>query len=158
MFKKLPIDGAVGQHIPAKNTNMHDKRKMLLLPQSDKHCRMPTLPERALLVKLYYCNSKNAAAAVRISPSQEAMTWTDVGVSSLKHDGKIREIRQLGVLPGRGRKRVNTAVVEDITTAVVEASSESLYGAVSVWTISRTLGMAYSTVRHIMRKILNFYP
>ncbi|GFT18129.1 uncharacterized protein TNCV_182971 [Trichonephila clavipes] len=65
---------------------------------------------------------------------------------------------RLGILPGRGRKRVNTFIVEDTATAVVEASSESLLGTVSVQTVSRTFDMPYSTVRHIMRKILNFYP
>ncbi|GFT55294.1 hypothetical protein TNCV_4611621 [Trichonephila clavipes] len=38
---------------------------MLFLPQSDKHCIMPMLTERALLVKLYYRNSENAAASVK---------------------------------------------------------------------------------------------
>ena len=62
------------------------------------------------------------------------------------------------VLPGRGRKRIRTTIVEDVTTAVVEASSKSLHGTVSVPTISRTLDVPYSTVHHIMRRALNFYP
>ncbi|GFX70627.1 DUF4817 domain-containing protein [Trichonephila clavipes] len=71
---------------------------------------------------------------------------------------KFKKTGQLGVLPGKGRKRVNIAFVEDIATAVVAASSESLHGTPSVPSISRTLDMLYSIVRHIMRKILNFYP
>ncbi|GFY24865.1 uncharacterized protein TNCV_2690561 [Trichonephila clavipes] len=63
---------------------------------------------------------------------------------------------QLGVLPGRKRKRIDTTVEEHIASAVVEASSESPNGTYSVPTISRTLDMPCSTVRH-MRKILNFY-
>ncbi|GFX50178.1 DUF4817 domain-containing protein [Trichonephila clavipes] len=71
---------------------------------------------------------------------------------------KFEKTGQLGVIPGGGRKRVNTTVVENIATAVMEASSESLslHGTVSVPKVSRTLNMSYSTVRH-MRKILNFY-
>ncbi|GFY02073.1 hypothetical protein TNCV_5099341 [Trichonephila clavipes] len=65
---------------------------------------------------------------------------------------------ELGVLSRRGQKRDKTAVVEDIATAVVKASTESLHGIVSIPTISRTLDMSYSSVRHIKRNILNFYP
>ncbi|GFT69587.1 uncharacterized protein TNCV_1298191 [Trichonephila clavipes] len=71
---------------------------------------------------------------------------------------KFEKPRQLGVLPGRGRKIVNTAVVQDIATAVMKASSESLHGTLSVPAILRTLYMPYFPVRHIMCKILNFYP
>lgn len=49
---------------------------------------------------------------------------------------------QLGVLPGRGRKWVFTAIVENMATAVVEASTESFHGSVSVPNILLTLDMA----------------
>ncbi|GFT14904.1 uncharacterized protein TNCV_3483531 [Trichonephila clavipes] len=71
---------------------------------------------------------------------------------------KFEKSGQLDVLPGKGRKRVNTAVAENFATAVVEASNESLHGTVRIPIISRTLNMLYSTVRHIMCKTLNFYP
>ncbi|GFV87389.1 hypothetical protein TNCV_4033611 [Trichonephila clavipes] len=71
---------------------------------------------------------------------------------------KFEKTKQLGVLPRIGRKRDKTAVVEDIATVVVEASTESLHRIVSEPTISRTLYIPYSTARHIMRNILNFYP
>ncbi|GFY16674.1 uncharacterized protein TNCV_2787981 [Trichonephila clavipes] len=45
---------------------------------------------------------------------------------------KFKETEQLDVLPGSGRKRVNTAVLEDIATTVVEVSRESLHGTVNV--------------------------
>lgn len=138
---------------------MHNKRNMLFVLQSDEHCRMPTLVEKALLVKLYYCNGENAAAAVREFrrlKKQRRGPMSDRALRDMMV--KFERTGQLGVLPGRGRKRVNSAVVEDVATAVVEGSSESLHGSVSVPTISRTLDMPYSTVRHIMRRILNFYP
>ncbi|GFX89142.1 DUF4817 domain-containing protein [Trichonephila clavipes] len=59
---------------------------------------------------------------------------------------KFEKTGQLGILPGRGRKRINTAVVEDITTAIVEEGNESLHGTVSGPTISHTLDMPYSSV------------
>ncbi|GFW57021.1 hypothetical protein TNCV_3473041 [Trichonephila clavipes] len=64
---------------------------------------------------------------------------------------KFEKPGELGVLSGRGRKRVNTAIVEDIATVVVEASSESFYGTVSEPTVSSTLDMPYSTVRHMCK-------
>ncbi|GBN54343.1 hypothetical protein AVEN_211422-1 [Araneus ventricosus] len=45
-----------------------------------------------------------------------------------------------------------------LATAVVEASSQSVHGSVSVPIVSRVLDMPYSTVRKILRRILNFYP
>ncbi|GFX61575.1 chimeric ERCC6-PGBD3 protein [Trichonephila clavipes] len=97
---------------------------MLFLPQLDKHCRMPTLPERALLVKLYYCNSENAATAVRQFHCLKKQRHGLMSVRALKDVMvKFEKTGQLGVLPGRGRKRVNTTIVEDIVTVEVEASS-----------------------------------
>ncbi|GFW55663.1 DUF4817 domain-containing protein [Trichonephila clavipes] len=101
---------------------------------------------------------ENAAAAVRefrrlkkqrCGPVLES-AFSDVMV-------KFEKTVQLDVLPGRGPKGVNTTVVENIATAVEEASSKSFPGTVSVSTISHTLDMPYSTDRHIIRKILNFY-
>ncbi|GFY22107.1 uncharacterized protein TNCV_3297511 [Trichonephila clavipes] len=57
----------------------------------------------------------------------------------------------------RLKKQRRGPISENIATAVVEGSSESLHGTVRVLTISRTLVMPYSTGRHIMREILNFY-
>ena len=141
-------DGAAGPHTAATYANVtHDKRKMLFVPLSDEYCSMPTLPERALLVKLYYRNGENAAAAVREFRRLKKQRRGPMSERALRDMmGKFERTGQLGVLPGRGRKRVNTVVVEDIATAVVEASRESLHGTVSVPTISRTLDMPYSTV------------
>lgn len=61
-------------------------------------------------------------------------------------------------MTGREGKCVFNAIAEIITTAVAEESTESAHGSVSVLTVSRTLDIPYSTVRHIMRAIRNFYP
>ncbi|GFX61653.1 hypothetical protein TNCV_2590961 [Trichonephila clavipes] len=45
----------------------------------------------------------------------------------------------LGIFPGRRRKRVNTTVVGDIATAVVEANSEPVHGTINIPTISNSL-------------------
>ncbi|GFU93744.1 DUF4817 domain-containing protein [Trichonephila clavipes] len=120
----------------------------MLMPQSDKYCTIPTLPERAFLVKMYYCNFENAAAVVREFRRLKKQRCGPMLERTLKNmKAKFEKTGQLGILLGRRRKRVNTTVVEDIATAVVEARSESLHGTASVPTISRTLDMPYSTVQ-----------
>ncbi|GBN31554.1 hypothetical protein AVEN_252175-1 [Araneus ventricosus] len=59
---------------------------------------------------------------------------------------------------GRGWKQIPSSSVEDVATAVVEASSQSPHGTVSVPVVSRVFYMPYSTVRKLLRRILNFYP
>ncbi|GFW42832.1 histone-lysine N-methyltransferase SETMAR [Trichonephila clavipes] len=99
----------------------------VVLATSIKHCIMPTLPESALLVKLYYRNNENAAAAdkeFRRLKKQRCGLMSECALKDMMV--KSEKAGQLGVLPGRERKRTNSAVVEGIATAVVEVSSESL--------------------------------
>ncbi|GBM58576.1 hypothetical protein AVEN_222801-1 [Araneus ventricosus] len=71
---------------------------------------------------------------------------------------KFETTRQLGILPGRGRKQIPSSIFEDVATVVVEASNWSPHGSVSVPVVSLVLDMPHSTVRKILRRILNFYP
>ena len=120
---------------------------------------MSSLPERALLVKLYYRNDENAAAAVREFPRLKEQRRKPMSEQALRDiTVTFKRTGQLGVLSGRRKKRVRTSIVEHVATAVVEASSESLHGTVSVPTISHTLDVPYSTIRQIMCRVLNFYP
>ncbi|GFX14238.1 DUF4817 domain-containing protein [Trichonephila clavipes] len=120
---------------------------------------MPTLPAKALLVKLFYRNSENAEIPVREFSRLKKQRHGPMSTRALKYMVvKFEKTRQLGVLSRRGRKRENTAVVEDIATEIVEANTESLQEIVSVPIISRTLDMPYSPVRHIMYNIFNFNP
>ncbi|GBL99027.1 hypothetical protein AVEN_227535-1 [Araneus ventricosus] len=70
---------------------------------------------------------------------------------------KFETTVQLGILPGRGRKQIPSSSVEDVATVVIETSSQSPHGSVSVPVVSRVLDMSYSTVGKILRRILNFY-
>ncbi|GFU42452.1 hypothetical protein TNCV_4555831 [Trichonephila clavipes] len=88
---------------------------MLFLPQSEKHCRMPTLSESVLLVRLYYRSSDNAAAAPGEFHRLKKQRREQMSERALKDMMvKFEKTGQLGVLPGRGRKRINNAVVQDI--------------------------------------------
>ncbi|GBN14540.1 hypothetical protein AVEN_79586-1 [Araneus ventricosus] len=59
----------------------------------------------------------------------------------------IKKTGQLGILPGRGRNQIQSSGVEEMVTAVVEASSQSPHGSVSVPFVYRVLDLPYSTVR-----------
>ena len=83
----------------------------------------------------------------------------DVGLyrSELSEMGKFERTGQLGILQEKERKRFSSAVIEEIATAIMESSIKSLHGTPSVPTILRNLDMQYSTVPHIMSRILYFY-
>ncbi|GBM38231.1 hypothetical protein AVEN_118865-1 [Araneus ventricosus] len=70
---------------------------------------------------------------------------------------KFEESGSSDVKCGRGRKEISSTSVEDVATALQEASSSSL-GTCSARGISRTLVMPVSTVRKISRNILQCYP
>ncbi|GFS95684.1 hypothetical protein NPIL_271421 [Nephila pilipes] len=63
---------------------------------------------------------------------------------------------KLGILPGRGRHDVDPARV-DVTSAVVEATSQSPHGVVSLPTVSCITDISSSTVCEVMRRILGYY-
>ena len=56
-----------------------------------------------------------------------------------------------------GERKIPSSSVENISTAVVEASSHSLHGCVSASDVSYVLDMPYSTVQKVLQRILNFY-
>ncbi|GBM27867.1 hypothetical protein AVEN_66415-1 [Araneus ventricosus] len=70
---------------------------------------------------------------------------------------KSEESDSFDVKCGGGRKAIAWTSVEDVATALQEASS-SAFGTCSAQEISRTLGMLVSTVRKILRNILQRYP
>ncbi|GBM27559.1 hypothetical protein AVEN_97075-1 [Araneus ventricosus] len=70
---------------------------------------------------------------------------------------KFEESRLFDVNCGRGKKAIASTSVEDVATALQEASSSAL-GTCTARGISRTLDMPVSTVRKILRNILQCYP
>ncbi|GFX41489.1 DUF4817 domain-containing protein [Trichonephila clavipes] len=70
---------------------------------------------------------------------------------------KFEEMDPFHVQSGRGRKRVQSMVVEEVATAVQEESSGGLQP-FSVWGITRTLCRLVSTWYKIQRNILCCCP
>ncbi|GBN43391.1 hypothetical protein AVEN_138007-1 [Araneus ventricosus] len=70
---------------------------------------------------------------------------------------KFEESSSFDVKSGRGRNAIASTSVGHVATALQEASSSAL-GTCSARGISRTLDMPVSTVRKILRNILQCYP
>ncbi|GBM99708.1 hypothetical protein AVEN_104067-1 [Araneus ventricosus] len=74
-----------------------------------------------------------------------------------KRIDKFEKSGSFDVKCGRGRKANSSTSVQDVPTALQEASSSAL-GTCSAQGISRTSDMPVSTVRKILRNILRCYP
>ena len=64
---------------------------------------------------------------------------------------KFERTEQLGILQGRERHVVESAHVEDIALAVMDATNQSPHGVFSVPTVSRAVDMPCSKVWCVMR-------
>ncbi|GFX42303.1 uncharacterized protein TNCV_110231 [Trichonephila clavipes] len=118
-----------------------------------------TLPERALLVKLFYESKGNAAAALREFRRLKNLRKGPLLPQALKRMiARFEKTGHLGVQPGRGRKSTRSDVVEDVATAIVDQSMDNVIGCSSAHAVSRHLGVPYSTVRNVLRKVVHFFP
>ncbi|GFV69200.1 uncharacterized protein TNCV_3861241 [Trichonephila clavipes] len=71
---------------------------------------------------------------------------------------RFEKTGHFGVQPGRGRKSTSSDVVEDVATAIVDQSMDNVIGCSSVRAVSRHLGVLYSTVWNVLRKVVHFFP
>ncbi|GFX66892.1 DUF4817 domain-containing protein [Trichonephila clavipes] len=118
-----------------------------------------TLPERALLVKLFYESKGNAAAALREFRRLKNLSKGPLLPQALKRMiARFEKTGHLGVQPGRGRKSTHSDVVEDVATAIVDQSMDNVIGCSSAREVSRHLGVPFSTVWNVLRKVVHFFP
>ncbi|GBN71875.1 hypothetical protein AVEN_243078-1 [Araneus ventricosus] len=119
-----------------------------------------SLKDRALLVKIFYENGDSATIALKKFRTLKGLR-NDSGpmtaFSMKKMTDKFEESDFSDVKCGRGKKAIVSTSVEDVAKALQEASS-SVLGSCSARGISRTLDMPVSTVRKILRNILQCYP
>lgn len=91
-----------------------------------------TLPEHALLVKLYYLNKSNAAAALHEFRTQQKLRNRPLSLNGLKKMiTKYEEPGSLAIHAGRGRKSVSEEVITDVATTIVEGSQGTIVGSSS---------------------------
>ncbi|GFS83592.1 uncharacterized protein TNCV_1658011 [Trichonephila clavipes] len=118
-----------------------------------------TLPERALLVKLFYESKGNAAAALREFCRLKNLRKGPLLPQALKRMiARFEETGHFGVQPSRGRKSTRSNVVEDVATSIVDQSMDNVIGCSSARAVSRHLGVPYFTVWNVLRKVVHFFP
>ena len=114
-----------------------------------------TLPERALLVKLYYMNQCSASAALLEFQSRKKI-WK----GALSQNGLIKKFEETGSLTiraGRGRNPASEDVITDVATAIVERSQGTIAGTSSTRGVARQLDMNYSTAWRVLQRVIGFY-
>ena len=115
-----------------------------------------TLPELALLVKLFYENG-NAATAFRKLRQIKNLCKGPLLPQTLKRMiTRFKKTGDLRVQPGRGCKLTRSDIIEDVATAIVEQLMDNITGCSSALAVSRNLSVVYSTVQNILRKMMHF--
>ena len=118
-----------------------------------------SLPDRALLLKLFYQNGDNAAKALRLYRGQKSLRKGPVTPCALRRMVKrFEETGSFAVQAGRGRRKRIPQLMEDVATAVVEQANSNTTGVCSARAVSRQLGLSQTTVWRCMRIALNAYP
>ncbi|GBN25927.1 hypothetical protein AVEN_142851-1 [Araneus ventricosus] len=115
--------------------------------------------DRALLVKPFYKNGDCAAMALKKFRTLKGLSRSSGPMTAFgpkKMTDKFEESGSFDVKCGRGRKAIASTSVEDVATALWEASSSAL-GTCSARGIFRALRMPVSTVRKILQNILQCY-
>ncbi|GFT46165.1 DUF4817 domain-containing protein [Trichonephila clavipes] len=88
-----------------------------------------TLPERALLVKLFYESRGNATAALREFRRLKNLRKGPLLPQALKRMiTRFEKTEHIGVQPGRGLKSTRSDVVEDVAIAIVDQSMDNIIG------------------------------
>ncbi|PSN39284.1 hypothetical protein C0J52_14647 [Blattella germanica] len=110
---------------------------------------------RALLVKLFYQNNNNSAAALREYRRIKGIRRGPLSAVALKNMIRKFELTgDLGIAPGRGRRPVTPQIVEEVTVAMAENAGRNLRSSSSARAVSRQLNIPWSTVRKVLRTII----
>ncbi|GFT57444.1 uncharacterized protein TNCV_4515411 [Trichonephila clavipes] len=122
---------------------------------------MLTLPEKALLVKLYYQNGECASAALR---SYRHTKGIRRGKGPLKNAAVARMISKFeatGCLddrPGSGRPSTRRNAAETVKDEMETVAGSSMHVEVSARAVARRTGIPYTTVWLALRRTLRCYP
>ncbi|GFS72804.1 DUF4817 domain-containing protein [Trichonephila clavipes] len=118
-----------------------------------------TLPESALLMKLFYESKGNAAADLREFRRLKNLLKGPLLPQALKRMiVRFEKTGHLDVQPVRGRKSPRSDIVEDVATTIVDQSMDNVIGCSSARAVSRHLAFPYSTVWNVLRKVVHFFP
>ncbi|GFX97456.1 DUF4817 domain-containing protein [Trichonephila clavipes] len=105
------------------------------------------LPDRALIVKLFYHNDNSAIVALRKFRTLKGMRKGPLTVKNLRlMVTKFKETESLNVRPGRGRKPVSTEAIEKVALQVEEDKTSNVQASTSVRHVAEALDQPGSTV------------
>lgn len=100
---------------------------------------------RALLVKLFYQNNNNSAAALREYRRIKGIRRGPLSAVALKNMIRKFELTgDLGIAPGRGRRPVTPQIVEEVTVAMAENAGRNLRSS------SSARAVCFTTTEHSM--------
>ncbi|GFT35427.1 uncharacterized protein TNCV_922461 [Trichonephila clavipes] len=117
------------------------------------------LPERALLVKLFYQNDNSAIVARRKFWTLKGLRKGPLTAKNLRlMVTKFEETGSLNVRSGRGKKSVCAEAIEKVALQVEEDKSSNVLVSTSVHRVAEALDLPRSTVQKIMRNFLRYYP
>ncbi|GFT24852.1 uncharacterized protein TNCV_3021381 [Trichonephila clavipes] len=117
------------------------------------------LPDRALLVKLFYQNDNSAIVTLRKFQILKGLRKGPLTAKNLRlMVTKFEEAGSLNVRSGRGKKPVSTEAIEKVALQVEEDKSSNVLASTSVRRVEEALDLPRSTVQKIMRNILRYYP
>ncbi|GFW81413.1 uncharacterized protein TNCV_377611 [Trichonephila clavipes] len=117
------------------------------------------LPDRALLVKLFYQNDNSAIVALCKFRTFKGLRKGPLTAKNLRlMVTKFEETGSLNVRSGRGKKPVSGEAIEKVSLQVEEDKSSNVLASTSVRRVEEALDLPRSTVQKIMRNILRYYP
>ncbi|GFX48436.1 uncharacterized protein TNCV_4614321 [Trichonephila clavipes] len=117
------------------------------------------LPDRALLVKLFYQNDNSTIVALRKFRTLRGMQKCPLSAKNLRLIvTKFEETGSLNVRSGRGRKPVSAEAIGKVALQVEEDKASNVQASTSVRRVAEALDLPHSTVQKIMRNILRYYP
>ncbi|GFW06585.1 uncharacterized protein TNCV_2189181 [Trichonephila clavipes] len=118
-----------------------------------------SLPDRALLLKLFYRNDNSAIVALWKFRTLKGMRKDPLTAKNLRlMVTKFEETESLNVRSGRGGKPVSAEAIEKVALQVEEDKAFNVQASTSVCRVEEALDLPRTTVQKLMRNILLYYP
>lgn len=122
---------------------------------------MLTLPEKALLVKVYYQNGESATAGLRSYRHRKGIRTGKGPMTIASVKRMVLKFEATGCLddgPRSGRPSTSANVAETVQEEMDIVAGSSTHGEVSAREVARRTGIPYSTVWVALRRTLRCYP
>lgn len=122
---------------------------------------MLSLPDRALLVKLFYLNGESATVALRKFRTAKGLKTKKGPMSCsgiLKLVQRFEDTGSLEDRPRSGRPSLAESRITEVETTMNALAAESSMGSSSARKAGRILNVPDSSIRRILHGILHLYP